>query len=537
METNIHYYIALLRRWVWLPLLSAIVVGGVAFFASRAQSPVYAATATLLIVEGDVTRDSASAITSSQRLAQSYVERLKNYEVLSEALASVGAEMDPRALAQAVSANVVRDSQLIRLTVEHGDPETAVALANTIPKVFAERNTRQQLERFAASKESLQAELLTLGNELALAEQALRAAEARAEDAERTNQLNNNLLQLRASYASLLQSYEQIRLAEARSLSNLLIDDAARAPQTPIRPRVAQSTLFAAVVGLMLGVGGVFLLEYADDTVKNPERLERATGLSTLGAVVKFPINAPPEALITQTKPRSPIAEAYRRLRTNIQFVNIDNPLRTLLVTSAEMGEGKSTTAANLAIVLAQTANRVILIDADWRRPNLHKLFGLTNNVGLTQMLLDLDPKAEHLRETAVRNLFFLPTGPLPPNPVELLGSARMRAMLRKLAEEADYVVIDTPPVLAVADALVLSRAVDGVLLVTNEKTRLPATAAAARQLRNVDASLAGAVINGVRHGERLYGYYNYEYKSDNKPEEGKRDWKRLLSQRFRRVV
>lgn len=312
-------------------------------------------------------------------------------------------------------------------------------------------------------------------------------------------------------------------MAEASSLNNVLIDDAARIPEQPIRPRVIQNTLLAAIVGLITGVGIIFLVDFFDDTVKGPEELERETGLSTLGKVVKFPVPEPQAALIAKHEPRSPTAEAYRRLRTNIQFVNIDNPLHTLLVTSAEAGEGKSTTSANLATVLAQTSERVILIDADWRRPNIHKIFGMPNSTGLTQVRLDPGLNLRHLRESSVKNLYVLTTGPLPPNQVELLGSERMRETLRKLSEKVDYVVLDTPPVLAVADALVLSSVVDGALLVVNEKTRLPAVLEATKQLKKVDAPLAGIMVNGIRRKGKLYGYYDYSYGYDAESVRGRK--------------
>lgn len=216
------------------------------------------------------------------------------------------------------------------------------------------------------------------------------------------------------------------------------------------------------------------------------------------------------ESLITISNPRSPISEAYRTLRTNLEFSSLDKPLRTMLVTSPGPEEGKSTTLANLAVTLAQAEKEVILVDCDLRRPSQHEIFEVENGVGLTSMVVDEEAfKNPPLQETLVPNLKLLPSGPLPPNPSELLGSRRMEEIIATLRETADLVLFDAPPIIAVTDAAVLASKVDGVLLVINAGTTKRDHAQRAKALlEKVNARLVGAVLNNVRMDISLHRYY-----------------------------
>lgn len=217
-----------------------------------------------------------------------------------------------------------------------------------------------------------------------------------------------------------------------------------------------------------------------------------------------------PSELITILEPRSPISEAYRTLRTNLDFASLDRALKTVVVTSAGVGEGKSTTLANLAVVSAQVGRKVILVGADLRRPRLHQIFGVDNEVGLTTMMMDDGALASPpLQDTAIEGLSLLPSGPLPPNPAELMGSRRMEEVIAALAEQGDQILFDTPPVVAVTDAAVLATKVDGVLLVVSAgKTRREFARTAVQRLEQINARLVGTVLTNVRMGAGLKGYY-----------------------------
>jgi len=221
----------------------------------------------------------------------------------------------------------------------------------------------------------------------------------------------------------------------------------------------------------------------------------------------------PSELLVTISSPRSPISEAYRTLRTNLQFVSPDKPLQTLLITSPGAEEGKSTMLANLAVAMAQGEKRVILVDCDLRRPTLHKLFGLQQEKGLTSMIVDekaLDDPP--LQPTVVPGLLLLASGPLPPSPADVLGSRRMDRVLAVLKERADIVLLDAPPVVAVSDAAVLATKVDGVLLVVSAgQTKRDSVQAAKARLEQVNAHVLGAVLTNVPLDASLERYYTRE--------------------------
>ena len=221
-------------------------------------------------------------------------------------------------------------------------------------------------------------------------------------------------------------------------------------------------------------------------------------------------VNNRPESLVTVGTPRSPISEAYRSLRTNLEFSSLDRPLKTMVVTSPGPEEGKSTTLANLAVTLAQAEKKVILVDCDLRRPSQHQIFGVKNGVGLTTMVVDDEAMTDPpVQETEVPGLWLLPSGPLPPNPSELLGSRRMEEIIAVLSQRADIVLFDAPPIIVVTDAAVLSSKVDGVLLVINAGgTKRDHAQKAKGLLEKVNAHLVGAVLNNVKIDTSLHRYY-----------------------------
>lgn len=212
--------------------------------------------------------------------------------------------------------------------------------------------------------------------------------------------------------------------------------------------------------------------------------------------------------LITLTDPRSPISEAYRTLRTNLSFYSLDEPLHTLVVTSPAPDEGKTTTIANLAVTMAQSGRRTILVDCDLRRPSLHELFDVSNEVGFTSMVLDESVQTP-LRETGVENLWLVPSGPKPPNPADLLGSRQVDRVVERLAEQADIVLIDAPPVVGVTDAAVLGAKVDGVLLVISAgETRREYAERAKELLEKAKVRIVGATLTNAPRDEAMSAYY-----------------------------
>jgi len=327
-------------------------------------------------------------------------------------------------------------------------------------------------------------------------------------------QLQTTLAQYQQSYNNLFQSYQNVLLAEAQATSTVVIKNPAVPSENPIAPQPLRSAMLAAVVGLMVAAGIIFLVEFLDDTIRDPQEITRRWGLPVLGMIVSYK-STKGEALITVRHPRSPISEAFRSLRTNLQFAGIETPVRTLLVTSPSPSDGKTTIVANLASVIAQSGRNVVILDADLRRPRIHKMFQLSNRVGLTdQFIRSQDRFDGSLKSTEVANLHAITSGNLPPNPSELLSSGRMSEILKMLSNQFNTVIVDSPPTLLVTDAMVLAQRVDGVLLVVKPSvTKWASLRQAIEQMQQVKANLLGVVVNDVNVGRSRYYYYRGYYK------------------------
>ena len=526
-------YFSIIWKWLWLIVLGTLLAGVTAYVVSKNTIPVYQASTTLLISEGRSPEMSDySSILTSERLARTYSELLKKRPIMEEVISRFDLALTPGGLAGTVSVQLVRDTQLIELKVEGTDPQLAASIADEIPQVFIEQTEAMQSVRFASSKENLARQMAILEADMESIQQAidgLRSSEA-PDQAELVT-LQGNLAQYQNSYSSLLKSYEDIRLAEAQAINSVIVVEPAQAPEYPIRPRTLQNTLLAAVVGCMLAVGVAFLIEYLDDTIKTPDDVKSTINLPTLGAVTRIEGAGIEDKLVAADLPRSPASEAYRILRTNLQFSAVDKPLRTLLITSANPTEGKSLTAANLGVVMAQAGLSVVIVDSDLRRPTLHRIFRLTKEDGLTNALLQGNPNPDdYLQATTVENLRVLTSGPLPPNPSELLGSERMGRLIEHLRGQADILLFDSPPCLAVTDAAVLSSQVDGVLLVVDAgASRRELAARAVEDLRKVGGNVLGVVLN--RLSSRRSGYYYYY--SSEEGEKTRRHKHRSLRERL----
>ncbi|MFZ0545652.1 MAG: polysaccharide biosynthesis tyrosine autokinase, partial [Candidatus Promineifilaceae bacterium] len=320
---------------------------------------------------------------------------------------------------------------------------------------------------------------------------------------------------MQTNYASLLSSTQQ-------GASNVLsIVQEATLPQRPVGPNERLTILVISIIGFLLATGAAFLLEYLDDTIQSPEEIEQLSNLPTLAGIAQIKNTKKGYNLITVVEPRSPISEAFRGLRTGIQFSNIDAACRMLLLTSPNPSEGKSLMSANLAVVMAQAGNKTLLIDGDLRRPVQHRIFEMEKERGLTNLLLALESDLtdelklrkvkDFIRPTHTAGLYLLPSGSIPPNPSELLGSTKMKSVLQILATRFDYIILDSPPVLPVTDAVVLSTQVQSVLLVTNAgKTGRNQYKRAIERLGEVDAKVIGVVLNGLSRKSDSYSYYYY---------------------------
>jgi non-specific protein-tyrosine kinase len=266
----------------------------------------------------------------------------------------------------------------------------------------------------------------------------------------------------------------------------------------------------AALLALLVTTAIILVVDAMDDTLRSPEDVTKLLGMPLLGIIARH--QSPSGMLITSAEPRSPVSEAFRSLRTNIQFASVDHPLRTLLVTSPSPEDGKSTVSSNLAVTQAQNGRKVILFEADLRRPKVHKMLNLPNRQGTSGLFVDQEINLNgQVQSTDIPELYAVTSGALPPNPAELLGSEKMATILNKVGETADMVILDSPPIMAVTDSSVLATRVDGVLLVMQPgKTKLAAGKQAIDQLKRVGANVIGVVVNNVDISRRNYKYAYY---------------------------
>jgi capsular exopolysaccharide synthesis family protein len=322
----------------------------------------------------------------------------------------------------------------------------------------------------------------------------------------------------RQLYDSLLQRYKEIGVAGGVGINNITVVDKAKVPKFPIKPNLMLNLMIAIALGLGTGVGLALLLEHLDDTIKLPEDMEKLLGLPVLGIIPATKVADGNELSLTENAdPRSPFAEAHRSLRTTLQFSTPEGMPKVLLVTSTSVGEGKSTTALSLATHITQTGKNVLLIDCDLRKASLHKKLGVSNDTGLTNYLAGDAQPVNITRGSSIPHLFLIPSGPLPPNPAELLGSAKMVALLNLAAEKFDQVIIDGPPVLGLADAPLLGSLAEATLLVAEcGATSRQFALGAVKRLRSTRTRLVGGVLTKVDMQSRSYGYHSYYYQYDD---------------------
>ncbi len=564
-------YWKIIRKHLWLIVLLMVVSGASATYYSQQQVAMYSTTTTLFLNPA-----APSAVLPYQTtqpvesLANTYAEFMRTRSFANLVAQELESPMSEGEILAALSTRYVPDTQFFRISATYTDPQQAQVLANTTAQVLMAENTarqraqRQQIEaqrdparalerqRLAELQETLQDELAYYGDRI----ENLQAQMAELESRPRSEEIDQHILNLRQELirnqslrVEVLSSLAQTQASlasdeETPSVDTAVVVDEAPLPTGPLPRKTSQQILFALAASLGLGVGLAFLLEYLDYTIKTPEELDALYGMATLGVVGIIEggdrSSVQREQIVALVNPRSPIAEAFRSLRTNIQFANPGKQVRSLLITSAGPTEGKTLTAANLAVSLAGGGSKVILVDTDLRKPRMHRLFNVPKEPGFTNLVIDQKDDFEgYLRRTEVENLWVLPCGTVPPNPAELLGSPRAAEVMEQLKEHADVVVYDSPPAATVTDAVVLSSRVDAVLqVVLAGVTRRDLVLRGKAVLEKVGAHVLGPVLNRVSLSDLgYYYYYYYGYYRDGQESEEQSVLRRLLpwSRRRRR--
>lgn len=524
---ELRQYFSIFLKWAWLIVLTTSLAAGSSYLYSRNIRPIYRAETTILL--GRVIESTSQAgpgandIQSPYNLASTYSLLATQPPILQATAEAIKWQDTWQSLYFKISANVV-SPQLLRITATDEDPAVAKAIADEVARqlflqgpISAQQKQAEEQRAFVSTQlaqlklqiESNQKLVTSLSNQAALETNTTRLADLNL----RISTLQSKVDAWQTNYANLS--------AILNNTQNLFLTILvpANEPNIPFSPNVTQNVLFAGIIGFVLAVAVILLLEYLDETIKDADDAQRVLGLSTLGAITRIEgIRNPQDNLVALNEPRSPISESYRVLRTNLRFTGLENPSGALLITSAGPSEGKTTTAVNLAVVMAQSGRRVILVDADLRRPNIHHYLGLANDVGLSSLFLEEGVSPDQvIHSTGLENLRVMTSGPLPPNPSELLDSKQMAEIFKTLRAQSDMVIVDSPPVLAVADATIIGSRCSGAVLVLDAgKTRTDLSKRAVERLRQTNVRLFGVVLNKLS-SRRASGYYSsyYYYSSD----------------------
>lgn len=495
-------YLQLLVRRRWTVVTAVIVVVGVALCSAEAQTSVYRSAAQILVQAR--TNDSVFSASGTQavdlsREVRTQIQLVKSQPIRDAVRASIG-------VAPSVSVAPIGQTDVFTISADSTDPRTAALIANSFATAYVDFQRTQGVNDLVAAATQIQGRIGDLQHQIDALNGAPSSAAAQGQLA--------SLIQQQGVFR---QRFNQLQVDAALKTGSAQLVAAAVTPVTPVSPRPTRDAVIALVVGLMFGCGLALALEYLDDSLKDKDDVDKVAGkLPVLGLIAPVRGWRPDDgaSVVSVADPRSPAAESYRALRTSLQFLSLDRSLRVIQVTSPGPEEGKSTIIANLAVALALGGQRVVVVCCDLRRPRIHEFFGLSNDVGLTSVMVgDVSLRGALQSVNASEDLQVLASGPVPPNPAELLGSSRMTEVVTALQSLADVVLLDCPPALLVTDAAVVSARVDATLVVVSAgRTKPHELSRTLELLEQVAAPVVGIVLNGVAP-EGSYGKkYQYRY-------------------------
>ena len=506
---------AILRRWWLLALL--IPLGAMSGYAvSQAQTPIYQATTTILVGPlFQATEVDRQDLLTSQMIALTYTDLVNREPILQKVVVDLNLNESWRQLKKQIKVEQVKDTQLIQITVENRSPQTAQLIADDIVRQLIafpgsqNNDTNSEEVQFAQSQlETLQGRIASGNSKLVELENEIIAANSPEELASLQNEkdaLQSLITSWESNYTQLL-----VFLGNKKAPNNVSIIESAQATPSPVRPSVQLFILVGGMVGLFLALVLIFLFEYLNDALENAEEFSQQFGLPVIGLIGKIHwYKRQKNDVYVSHKPSSPVAEAYRSLRANLEFAGANQHLKTILVTSCDTGVGKTSVATNLAAILAQGDKKVILVDADLRKPRIHEIMGLSNELGFSDILQNRVDPTDALQAWGDGKVLVVTSGPQPPNPSELLSSRKVETVLNRFKQRADLVIIDSPPSV-VSDAMILAAKVDGVLMVVQPgRTHKRFIQPFLEHLERAGARMVGVVMNRVpQKGKGYYGNY-----------------------------
>lgn len=520
MELDLRDLLRIARRRGWIIVLMMLIVGGSAFGVSSRLDSKYSATATLLIVPTQrVDANELTALQASRSIAETYRLLITTGPVLDSVIEELDLPYDVEELQKRVTTEIVGETQVIEVSAIDGNPELAAQIATTVVEQFRLLMDPDNVANLGANEnDAVLGQTSDAANESTDTQtnsaETDGAAPGQAEAAQRqVDFFSDELSRVEQPAIEAEQTEPTSSDVFVPVRAQIDIWEPAPVPTEPFEPRPILALVLGLLGGFLLGVALIALIEFLDNTVKPEQNLQTLVGapvLTTVSRLAKLQPGWP--QLYTMSQPRSAASEAMRLLRTNLDFASASGELKTLVISSPGPGEGKSTITANLGVVMAQAGMKTAILDGDLRKPTQHRIFGAENDRGLTTLLTHPDESWMCVaKQVAQPNLFLIPSGPIPPNPADLLSSDRFHQLLERIQQDVDLILIDTPPIHSVSDSLSLAAHADGVLLICqSHKTRIDALRYAADAAGQGRIRLVGVVINGHKGSNGSYYYGEY---------------------------
>ncbi len=556
-----YLYVLMKRKWIvftfFVVLVTTVVIG------SYKMKPVYSSMCKLLIEKeistGVLFAESVGIETSQQDYYQTQYGIIKSRSLAKKVIDKLKLEKDEEfsgssdivsSFLKRIAVKPVRNSRLVNIEAESMDPVTAAKMANTLAEIYIKENLKsrfsksgtntsipgkspyKQLEEISKNKIDIESLPSVLKSYLiqGLKEEYAKLEAVYARLSKRYKKKHPKIIEIKASMAILEKKINQEMKKVVESIktelsgtlkgNNIRIIDRAEIPKYPVRPKKKLNIILAAILGLFGGVGLAFFIDYLDNTVKTKEDIEKYIGLPFLGHIPVIKIKKKEEPItkhiFTHKEQKSFVSEAFRTLRANVLFSAVTKQLKTILITSSGPSEGKTTVSTNLAITLSQGGEKVLLVDADMRKPVLHRVFKINSDMGISSYLAGDYSLKDIVIKTNVDNLSVVVCGKIPPNPNELLGLERMGEFIEEAKKRFDRIIFDTPPVGGISDGLILSKKVDGVLMVVEyAKLSRDAILLGKEKLQEIGSEIGGVILNNVdieKEGSRFHPYYYYSY-------------------------
>jgi polysaccharide biosynthesis transport protein len=512
-----------LRRWLPAVILCAVLAGLSAGAVSKLLPPVWEGQSELVVKPAQPLSnpDPGAAQLTSDQVTLTYAALLVQPPQLEAVISDLHLRLTAVELQSKIRVTPTPNTTILEVAVRDTNRRLAVDIANRLVQDFVQRVTGIQQQQTEQDTARLRSQIQDLEGTIARDQvtigtlQAAAAAGRLASDQQvALSAAEEELAAAQLHRADLVTSLAQIEAQSALAIDSVIVVSPATPPDQPVSPRLSVNVPLAAVLALLVALGVAFAVEHFDKSIRSAEELTDRTGLAVLGHIPMVRLTAVRQGeMVTRTGENSSAAEAYKALRTNLMFSTFTRQAATILITSPMPDEGKSHVAANLAAVMAEAGHRTLIVDADFRRPRLHRIYGRVRNLGLSNLVVD-DAQGDDLVKpvSGVSNLWLVSSGPTPPNPSELLGSPQMKELLVKFREQFAYVLVDSPPVNVVTDPSVLTADADATVLVIEQgRTTYTAVLRAKQTLTQVGGNVIGVVFNKCQRGGDSY-YYEHEY-------------------------